>query len=148
MIRHPKIVMTKVRDPFSSGQSKSAIVWGRLVPGIDRQIFPAKTGITKRGGNFLGIVGTTVADNQQLEISESLGLRTEKRITKNAAPVVGRDDDANRGASPSIFIRSAPKRVLEAIRNDVVVHRQPINVRISMIISPCRHADEQGICSP
>lgn len=52
-----------------------------------------------------------------------------------------------RGASPSICVSSATERILEAVGNDVVVHRQPINIRIVMIIRARRHADEQGIFS-
>lgn len=73
------------------------------------------------------------------------GLGTEQRITKYAAPVIGGNDDTNQRRvafhSRVVSGRENP----EMAGNDVVVHGQPINIRISMIISPCRHADEQCI---
>ena len=108
MVRHPEVVVAEISDPFPARQLESSIVGGGLMAAIDLQVFPAEARIAKRGHDLRGIIRATVANYEHLKICESLGLRAEKRVTQDAAPIVGGDDDADEWRIDVHFTPSGP----------------------------------------
>src|SRR5665213_995243 len=88
----PDIVVAKVSDIPAASQPQPCIVRRGLMSGILRQIMPADAGIAKGLNDRFGVVGTAVADHEDLEILFRLPKDTMDGQAEHAAPVVGRDD--------------------------------------------------------
>ena len=83
-------------------------------------------------------------------------MSAQKSVPKDAAPVVGSNNDTDQRpvrtgnrARARKRIRnpgqSAAERILKTVGNDVVVYRKPIYIGIAVIVAAGRHADKQGV---
>ena len=142
MVRHPEVVVAEIGDPFSTRQFESSIIGRGLMTVIEPRFSQRKRASRNDA--------TTSAESsvQPSPITSNSKLTkvwdcAEKRVTQDAAPIVGGDDDADEAhRRPFAF---SGRVNLEAVGNDVVVYRQPINVGIFVIVSAGRHADKQRI---
>ena len=103
---------------------------------------PAQTRIVKRSDDLRGIIGAAVAANEHLEIGKRLPQHRLDRVAQDAAPIVGRSDDADAGRLHHLITSRA------FVRNETGFNRFPaaaVNVRIVVLIRSGGHADEERI---
>ncbi len=97
MGRIPEIVVPEIGYEFTACHREAGVVRSRLVSRVFRKIMPAQTRIVKRCDDLRGTIGAAVADNEHLEISGRLPQHRLDRVAQDAAPIIGRSDDADVG---------------------------------------------------
>ena len=96
MVAVPKIVMAEISNVTPLCERQPVIIRPELATTILLEIVPADPLVIEGTNDSFGIVGATVADHDELKITECLRQYRPDGAAQNAAPVVGGDDDADR----------------------------------------------------
>jgi hypothetical protein len=91
----PDIIMPQIRDELPPRFLQTAIAWAGLMPRIERQIYPSYARVGYGGNDHFGVVGTSVANNQQLKVIHGLAKDAVDGIAKHSAPVICRNDHSH-----------------------------------------------------
>jgi hypothetical protein len=91
----PEIIMPQIRDELPPRFLQTAIARAGLMPSIERQIYPSHARVGYGGNDHFGVVGTSVANNQQLKVIHGLAKHAVDGIGEHRAPVVRRNDHSH-----------------------------------------------------
>jgi hypothetical protein len=110
MMRQPEVVVPVVGDDLAASLAQSHVVRPTLVPAVLRKRDPTDARIPGLRDHLRRIVGTAVADDEQLEVGERLPQHARDRIPEHAAPVVGRQDDGDERLHADSLLSVLPTR--------------------------------------